>query len=57
MTLPAVRRALAARGVPAAPFLQRLEEAYRSELEGRPADIGRLIPAAVSYLREITHDG
>jgi len=57
MTLPAVRRALAARGVPAAPFLEQFEEGYRSELEGRAADIGRLIPAAVSYLREVTHDG
>jgi len=56
-TLPAVRRALAAQNLPRAPFLEQFEEAYRGELEGRPADIDRRLPAAVSYLKEVTHDG
>lgn len=57
MTLPAVRRALERLGLPQASFLPLFEQAYRRELEGSPADIGRFIPAAVSYLRQMTHDG
>jgi len=57
LTLPAVQRALERLGFPPAPFLRLFEQAYRSEVEGSPADINRFIPAAVSYLKQVTHDG
>jgi hypothetical protein len=56
-TLPAVRRALVRHGLPQAPLLDRFEEAYGAELEGGPQEIGRFLPAAVSYLREMPYDG
>ncbi len=57
LTLPAVQRALERLGFVPAPFLPLFEQAYGSELEGSPADIDRFIPAAVSYLKQATHDG
>lgn len=55
-TPPAVRRTLARYGLPQAPFLDELEEAYRLELEGVRRDIGRRFPAAVSYLKELPYE-
>ena len=55
-TPPAVRRALARCALPQAPFLERFEAAYRRELQGVPEDIGRHVPAAVSYLKQIPYD-
>jgi predicted nucleotidyltransferase len=57
LTLPAVLRALERLGFMPAPFLPLFERAYRSELKGSPADIDRFIPAAVSYLKQVTHGG
>jgi len=55
-TLPAVRRALVRHSLPQAPFLDRFEQAYCGALEGAPQEVGRLLPAAVSFLKQMPHD-
>ena len=55
-TPAAVGRGLRRLGLPAPPFLEPFDLAYRSELRGNRADIGRLIPAAVAYLNQLIHE-
>jgi predicted nucleotidyltransferase len=55
-TPEAVLRGLRLIGAPDAPFLERLAAAYRGELAGARADIGRDIPRAIEYLKTIHHD-
>jgi hypothetical protein len=54
-TPEAVMRALAELSLPSAPFLERFATAYREEVRGARTDIGRHIPAAVLYLKNIHH--
>ena len=54
-TPEAVMRAIDELSLPCAPFLDAFAIAYRQELRGRQADIGRHIPAAVLYLKNIHH--
>jgi predicted nucleotidyltransferase len=55
-TPEAVLRGLRYIGAPEAPFLENFAAAYRRELSGSPAGIGRDVPRAVEYLRMV-HDG
>jgi len=41
--------------LPSAPFLDAFATAYREELGGAPACIGRYLPAAILYLKNIHH--
>jgi len=54
-TPEAVMRALAQLSLPCAPFLDAFAAAYREELGGAPAGIGRHLPAAILYLKNIHH--
>jgi hypothetical protein len=54
-TPEAVLRGLAQLNLPRAPFLQAFAAAYREELQGVQANIGRHIPAAIQYLKNINH--
>jgi hypothetical protein len=54
-TPEAVMRALAQLSLPSAPFLDAFATAYREELGGAPAGIGRYLPAAILYLKNIHH--
>jgi hypothetical protein len=54
-TPEAVTRGLAQLNLPIAPFLDDFAAAYRSELRGEQANIGRHVPAAILYLKNIHH--
>lgn len=54
-TPEAVIRGLAESDLPSAPFLKDFATAYHEELRGAPADIGRYVPAAIQYLKNINH--
>ncbi len=54
-TPEAVMRQLSQLSLPSVPFLENFATAYREEARGAPADIGRHIPAAVLYLKNIHH--
>jgi hypothetical protein len=54
-TPEAVLRGLNQLNLPRAPFLRAFATAYREELEGVQADIGRHVPEAVQYLKNINH--
>ena len=54
-TPEAVMRALAELSLPRAPFLASFATAYREEVSGVPAGIGRHVPGAVLYLKNIHH--
>jgi hypothetical protein len=56
LTLPAVERATAAEGISLPANLQLLADAYRDELIGKFCDISKLIPEAITYLKEIEHE-
>ncbi len=53
LTLPAIERALANKGIPLPDQLKNLTNAYRNELDGKTIDIASLIPLAIRYLKEI----
>jgi hypothetical protein len=55
-TPEAVVRALEFLNLPRAPFLESFAAAYRAEVAGSPANIGRWIPPAVQYLKTVHHD-
>jgi len=55
-TPEAVLRGLRRIGTPEASFLENFAAAYRRELAGSPAGIGRDVPRAIEYLRMV-HDG
>jgi predicted nucleotidyltransferase len=55
-TPEAVVRALSLLNLPCAPFLENFAAAYRQELHGEPANIGRHIPAAIQFLKNIHHE-
>ena len=55
-TPEAVLRALECLDAPLRPFLESFARAYRSELAGSPAAIGRDRPAAIEYLKAIHHE-
>ncbi len=55
-TPEAVLRALDCLHAPRRAFLESFAQAYRSELAGSPAAIGRELPAAIDYLRTIHHE-
>ena len=52
-TPEAVIRGLEPLGLPCAPFLDEFAMAYRQELRDEPAAIGRRIPAAIQFLKNI----
>lgn len=54
-TPEAVVRGLARLNLPRAPFLEDFAAAYRSELQGVQVNIGRHVPAAIQYLKNINH--
>ncbi|MGD0619110.1 MAG: hypothetical protein ABSB67_15795, partial [Bryobacteraceae bacterium] len=54
-TPEAVLRGLRHIGAPEAPFLENFAAAYRRELGGAAAGIGRDVPRAIEYLRMV-HD-
>jgi hypothetical protein len=54
-TPEAVGRGLAQLNLPCAPFLKDFATAYREELRGAQADIGRYVPPAILYLKNIHH--
>ncbi len=53
LTLPAIERALANKGIPLPDQLKNLTNAYRNELEGKTIDIASLMQPAIRYLKEI----
>jgi predicted nucleotidyltransferase len=53
LTLPAIERALANKGIPLPDQLKNLTNAYRNELDGKTIDIASLIQPAIRYLKEI----
>jgi hypothetical protein len=55
-TPEAVVRALECWNAPRPPFLESFARAYRSELAGSSAAIGRDLPAAIEYLKAIHHE-
>jgi hypothetical protein len=55
-TPEAVLRGLRLIGAPDAPFLESFAAAYRRELAGAGAGIGKDIPCAIEYLKTIHHD-
>jgi hypothetical protein len=54
-TPEAVMRGLAQLNLPRAPFLEDFAAAYRSELQSAHVNIGRHVPAAIQYLKNINH--
>jgi hypothetical protein len=54
-TPEAVVREIEQSNLPRAPFLEDFARAYRDELRGSQADIGRHVPAAILYLKNIHH--
>jgi len=54
-TPEAVVRGLVQLNLPRAPFLEDFAAAYREEVRGAPAGIGRHVPAAILYLKNIHH--
>jgi hypothetical protein len=55
-TPEAVVRGLARLNLPRMPFLEDFAEAYRGELGRAQADIGRHLPAALQFLKNINHE-
>jgi predicted nucleotidyltransferase len=55
-TPEAVVRGLAQLNLPRAPFLEDFALAYRDELRGAQSAIGRHIPAAIQFLKNINHE-
>jgi hypothetical protein len=53
LTLPAIERALANKGIPLPDQLKYLADAYWNKLEGKTMDIASLVPQAIQYLKEI----
>ncbi|MGE5446159.1 MAG: hypothetical protein ACM3SR_16450 [Ignavibacteriales bacterium] len=56
LTLLAVERTIVTEGIPFPTHLQFLADAYRDELNGKSWDISKLIPEAITYLKEIEHE-
>jgi len=54
-TPEAVVRGVVQSNLPRAPFLEAFAAAYREEVRGAQADIGRHVSAAIEYLKNINH--